>query len=188
MLQTDEQLKIANEYFEWMYSLVCNTKHYNSLSYRKLLYFLHSVNFYAVNPNDQNRLEDGISLRYKFAAACGYSYSYVEENLDIRECSVLEMMVSLAYRGEQELMANTEYGDRTGQWFWAMIVNLGLGHMTDDKFDKDTCAIAVYNFLNRRYSPDGRGGLFTLATHNEDLRYIEIWDQFMWYLIEMIDN
>ena len=41
MLQDDLQQR----YFEWLYHLVCGDEEYNRLSYRKLLSFLHSVEF-----------------------------------------------------------------------------------------------------------------------------------------------
>lgn len=51
--------------------------------------------------------------------------------LDQYECSVLEVMIALALRMEEETMASSEFGDRTNQWFWYMIVSLGLSGMTD---------------------------------------------------------
>ena len=79
-------------------------------------------------------------------------------------------------------MDNTAFGDRTQQWFWGMIRSLELNGMTDDNFDKDIAEDIIERFLDRRYKPDGRGGLFTIRNCRRDLRKIEIWIQLLWYL------
>ena len=79
-------------------------------------------------------------------------------------------------------MDDPEIGDRTGQWFWGMIVNLGLGSMTDNRYDEDFVTETIERFLDRDYEPDGKGGLFTVRNCDRDLRYVEIWYQLCWYL------
>jgi hypothetical protein len=91
------------------------------------------------------------------------------------------MMVALASECE-ETMDDPNVGDRTGQWFWGMIVNLGLGSMADYNFDYDYVDGVIQRFLNREYEPNGRGGLFTIRNCTEDLRTVEIWSQLCWYL------
>ena len=49
--------ELINMYFEWMYDIVCPDK---KKSYRKLLYFLHSVDFTYLIDMDGNRFEDGM--------------------------------------------------------------------------------------------------------------------------------
>lgn len=187
MIQTNEYDQISNEYFEWIYHLVCS-KQYKKVSYRKLLCFLHSKTFYAIVPMDDNRRKDGISFRYRFGAENGYSNEHIEQYLDTRDCSVLEMIIALSFRVEEQLVSDFAYGDRTGQWFWNMIVSLGLGQMNDKKFDLEYCNHVIDIFLKREYSPNGKGGLFTLSNPPEDVRNVEIWCQFMWYLNEIIDE
>ena len=97
-------------------------------------------------------------------------------------CSVLEMMIALAIRCEETIMDNPLYGDRTAQWFWRMMSNLGLGLMTDDIYDRDLVKQKIDRFLNREYDPDGKGGLFYIRGCAEDLRNVEIWAQLCWYL------
>ena len=96
-------------------------------------------------------------------------------------CSVLEMMVALAMSCEN-IMNDPQIGDRTGQWFWNMIISLGLGSMTDIRFDKEYCLEVIYRFLDREYEPDGKGGLFTIRNCDTDLRNVGIWYQTCWYL------
>jgi hypothetical protein len=131
---------------------------------------------------DQNRAEDGLSLRYRFALDNGYEDNpdYILDILD-GPCSVLEMMVALALRCE-EVMDDAHIGDRTSQWFWGMIVNLGLGAMYDDLYDRQLVDEIIDTFLDRNYDPDGKGGLFTILNCERDLRDMEIWQQLCWYL------
>ena len=79
-------------------------------------------------------------------------------------------------------MYDPNIGDRTEQWFWEMIVNLGLGGMMDDIFDVEHVEYIVDRFLNREYEPNGRGGLFFIRNCKYDLRRVEIWYQLCWYL------
>ena len=85
-------------------------------------------------------------------------------------------------------MDDPDYGDRTGQWFWNMIVSLGLGSMSDSHFNERYAASVVDSFLNRNYAPNGSGGLFTIDDCAYDLRDIEVWTQFMWYLNQIIEQ
>lgn len=173
--------KLNNEYFEWMYQIVCGDQNDN-LSYRKLLYLLHDIEFVAVMERDHNRAVDGVDFRYRFGYENDYSRELIEEHLDTRPCSVLEMMISLAFRVEEGIMDDTGFGNRTGQWFWNMIHSLGLGAMCDSKFDRDYVKEVIFRFMNREYEYNGKGGLFTIPDINCDMRTAEIWHQTMWYL------
>ena len=101
-------------------------------------------------------------------------------------CSVLEMMIAMAYRGEEQIMDDYNYGDRTGQWFWNMLSSLGLSKMSDLYFDEAYVSDIINRFLNREYEPNGKGGLFTIENTEYDLREVDIWTQFMWYLEDFI--
>lgn len=177
------KIDIRNEYFSWLYSIVCSGAFPRETSHRDLLSCLHNIDFTFTVMRDRNRAEDGINLRYRFAVSNGYSDSigFVLECLG-GPCSVLEMMIALSIRCEETIMDDPEIGDRTGQWFWGMIINLGLGGMTDIHFDPDFVSETITRFLNRDYDPDGRGGLFTIRNCHRDLREVEIWYQLCWYL------
>lgn len=166
--------RIKNEYFDWMYDLVCYEKYGDDISYRKLLMCLHATEFVFILPMDENRAVDGTTLRYRFALS--QDQEELADYLD-GPCSVLEMMVSLAIRCEENIMDDLEFGDRTTQWFWDMIVSLGLGSMSDARFDKRYVNEVLRRFLHREYEPDGRGGLFTIRNSRRDMRDIEIWLQ-----------
>ena len=174
----DEQ-RINDEYFEWMCELICGNRYAEAVSYRKLLAYLRSIEFTYSIPRDKNRAEDGLDLRYRFAYETNIKHA---EDYIHGPCSVLEMMVALAIRCEENIMDDPSYGNRTGQWFWGMIVNLGLGFMTDSRFDEQFVDDIIFRFLNREYEPDGKGGLFTVRNCKYDLRTVEIWYQMCWYL------
>jgi len=178
---TSFEKQVINEYFEWLYDYVTKGRVNNYVSYRKLFMLLHDTEFIFSIRNDINRAKDGIDLRYRFITNMNYNN---EQFLDILEgpCTVLEMMVALAIRCEETIMDDPRYGDRTGQWFWSMISNLGINMMSDEHFDRKYVEDVIYRFLHRDYDPDGKGGLFYIRNCKDDLREIEIWNQLCWYL------
>lgn len=175
--------EVRADYFAWLYDVACGNRYAKDISFRRLLSYLHSVNFIWHIPLDENRSEDGISLRYRFARMQAHE-DLVKAVADMLTgpCSVLEMMVALAIRCEEDIMDDTAYGDRTRQWFWNMIVSLGLGSMTDDRFDLRMAEDIITTFLHRKYEPNGKGGLFTIRNSPIDLRTVEIFVQQNHYL------
>ena len=167
-------------YFDWMYQLVCDDQYQDS--YCRLLSHLHDREFIYILEMDGNRATDGVDLRYRFAYDCGYNYSMVDRYLGNRPCSILEMMVALALKCEENIMVDPDVGDRTGLWFWDMVASLGLSSMTDSEFDIFYVDDVLDRFLNREYRRNGEGGLFTVRHCRYDLRTAEIWYQMNWYL------
>ncbi len=176
--------EIVNEYFEWLCRFVNASKGRYGVSYRKLLMFLHRTDFKYVLKRDSNRADDGRGLRWRFVVdhpKLRYCWEEVAPYLD-GPCSVLEMMIALAIRCEETIMDDDAYGNRTGQWFWKMINNLGLGGMTDLYFNQQKAEDIMIRFMSRSYAPDGHGGLFVIPDPPSDLRDVEIWMQLCWYL------
>ena len=176
--------ELIDRYFDWMYQLVVDDR-YSKQSYRKLFFKLHGTEFTYTIPMDGNRAEDGIDLRYRFGREHLYSDAMVASCLDDRPCSILEMMIALSIRCEEHIMDDPDVGDRTGQWFWSMLVSLGLGSMEDQKFDRYFVDETLERFLNRGYERNGEGGLFTV-NNGRDMRRTEIWYQMNYYLSEII--
>lgn len=144
---------------------------------------MHRTKFRWSNIRDKNRAEDGTDLRFRFRKNVDVlSRNDVLNWHDEEPCSVLEMMVALAIRAEEQIMDNPQVGNRTTQWFWGMISSLGLNGMSDDMFDLIDAKDIIERFLDREYSPDGKGGLFTIRDCEYDLRDVEIWTQLCWYL------
>ena len=156
------QDELNNKYFNWLYSLVHGDNRYSRLSYRKLLLHIYYTEFVYILELDENRAIDGMDFRYRFGYENGYHRSLISEHLDIRPCSMLEMMVALAFKAEEMIMDDNTYGNRTGQWFWNMIVTLGLGSMCDSNFDEGYVNYVLDIFINRDYEPNGKGGLFAI--------------------------
>lgn len=171
---------VKNSYFKWLYDIACDDLYADEISYRKLLMHLHNVPFRYSILKDENRAADGVDLRRRFA----YDYGDIDDADEYLTdpCSVLEMMLALSLRCEENIMDDPSMGDRTKQWFWGMISNLGLGSMSDDQYNKRYVDHILDRFLDRDYDPDGKGGLFTVRNCKYDLRDIEIWVQLLWYL------
>lgn len=163
-----------NEYFNWLCGFVCNADDMEVYSFRKLLMHLHSRHFRYSLPRDINRANDGVQLRYR------YSPKYFD--MCDEPCSVLEMMIALALRCEETIMDNARLGDRTGQWFWRMVTTMELNGMYDQNYDKRYVQERIDIMLDRRYEPNGKGGLFFIRDCADDLREVEIWCQLLWYL------
>lgn len=178
--------ELNDRYFHWMCQLVSAQRNSKGRSYHKLLRFLHSVDFYCTVPMDVNREADGIDLRYRFGYEKSYSDPMVAAFLDDRPCSILELMIALAIRCEENIMDDPDIGDRTSRWFWDMIKSLGLKGMDDDNFNEVYVDKVIKRFLNRTYKKNGEGGLFTIHHSKRDLRAVEIWNQMCWYLDELV--
>ena len=180
------QNELMNEYFEWMYQMVSQNGYFPNRSFRKLLKQLLETDFYYLIGMDGNRAEDGIDLRYRFGFENDISQAEIANLLDDRPCSVLEMMVALALRCEEHIMSDSHVGNRTGLWFWDMILSLGLDRMFDARYDSEYVDEIIRRFLDHEYQPNGEGGLFSVQNSSSDLRGIEIWYQMMIYLNEII--
>lgn len=178
--------ELNKEYFEWMYQLVRKDGYSKRLSYRKLFTHLHDIEFTYIIRMDGNRAEDGIDLRYRFGYERQYNNTIIATYLNDRPCSVLEMLIALAIRCEEHIMDDPDIGNRTGQWFWNMISNLGLSSLDDTRFDSGYLNRVIARFLNREYKRNGEGGLFTVKNSKYDLRTVEIWYQMCWYLDEIL--
>jgi hypothetical protein len=176
---------IKDNYLCFLYDIVRDSNHED---YRILLDRLHSIPFRVVVDRDSNRLQDGVDLRLYFCKKCGLELESINE-LD-GECSVLEMMVALARRMENDILWDPDYGDRTPIWFWQMIDNLGLSSCTDENYDDETDDKVVHTIdilVSRHYFADGFGGLFPLKHATVDQRKVEIWYQMHAFLQEHDD-
>lgn len=171
-------------YFKWLYQLVCGTRRRES--YALLISYLFDKDFYYILDMDSNRGVDGLDLRYRFCYDNKYEYSELGSELGDKPCSVLEMMVALALRFEEQIMDDPDVGNRLPKWFMMMLMNLGLDYMDDNHFDEVVAGRVIDDFLNRDYSPNGLGGLFYIPDCKKDLRDVEIWYQACWFFDRQI--
>ena len=176
------------EYFDWLCESI-NGKYSPDISaYSDLLMYLNDVEFNYLIPMDGNRAEDGVNLRYIFANERGINQSVIASCLDVRPCTMLEMMVALAQRCETSIMHDEQFGNRTSMWFWGMIDSLGLSDQDDANFDPVIVDDILDRFMARDYEPNGDGGLFTIPNCDKDLRRVEIWYQMCWYLNTLLEK
>lgn len=165
-------------YFQWLYRQVGKGGNNRNKTTWKPLRQLYQKEFVWLTPNDDNRVADGVDLRWEFV-----NYSQLSE-VDARwmgmGCSVLEMLVGLSRRLAFQTSQKPEH------WFWVLMANLGLSHYCDSNYDGSFADIdeVLEALIYRNYSPSGRGGLFPLRHPDEDQRGVEIWYQMAAYLYE----
>lgn len=112
---------------------------------------------------------------------------YLRTNVDYDiqgPCSMLEMLIGLAYRIERVHLYDWNVGDQTPVWFWTMIQNLGLIYQTDERFNYRKVDDIICRFLNREYAPNGKGGLFIIENEGIDARDLSIWQLVQEWLME----
>ena len=164
-------------YLTWLYSQVGDVKVRNkSRTYWDLFTQLYLKDFVWLVPNDDNRVQDGIDLRWEYISEAGIQVD--PEWLD-RNCSFLEMLIGLSRRLAFEGEGHPPV------WFWHLIQNLGLQECTDrPKYNQSEVDERLDIVILRLYDPDGRGGLFPLRYPKHDQRSVEIWYQMNEYLLD----
>lgn len=201
--------KITNQieqiYFNWLYDSM-NGGRIQVYTYKDLFAELYSTKFRAMLVKDNDRASDGYDLRYRFAEyicdknnkmdlnkyyestnKINATIDEITKSLDtVGDFNLLELLIALAIKCEEQFMSDPSYGNRTQQWFWNMITNLGLGEMRDGAFNVDTYNKIINTFLDHRYTRDGKGGLFYVRNSPEDMRNIDIWKQLLIYVNSII--
>ena len=164
------------KYYRWLTNIACDN--YHRKYYDKLLNDLYETEFYWIMPLDEDRSIDGIGLREQYLDERGGSTIPCIDG----GCSILEMMVALAIRCEQEVHGNSNGYDGISDWFWGMIVSLGLDRNDDGNYDPELTQAVLETFLERRYRKDGKGGLFFIDGFDGNMTRMLIWRQAMCYI------
>lgn len=115
-------MDVREQYFNWMYDMVFTKR---APSYVRLLRYLNSQEFTYNIRLDGNRADDGLYLRYRFKQENHLRAVDVDRCLT-GKCSVLEMMVALCLRIEEDIMDDPVKGNRIHKWFHVMLKSLGL--------------------------------------------------------------
>lgn len=132
------------EYFEWMLSKI-NCRKFPVKKYYKLLLYLNEFNFKTVIKNDINRVSDAYEMRETFKESDLWDAEYIPDKP--WPVSVLEVLFAMSCRIEDDVMADEEKGNRTSEWFWEMICNLGLNTAKESDWYN-----ILNNFLSRKIS------------------------------------
>lgn len=160
------------------------------MTYFLLANALHSKDFIPIIPNDDNRAAWGMQLRKNYAlySSAFEDYSSIERPF----CSFLEMFVALAINIDMDIMCSPDDDlDRSKDWFWVMMHNLGFGKYTDANWDGKACTYVnqkLDDLNKRRIGEDGSGGIFPLKNPQKDQRITEIWYQMNAFFIENYDE
>jgi hypothetical protein len=177
---------IEFEYFDWLYEQVCDDSYSNGVTYQKLFWKLFTTEYTWSIRLDENRAADGVQLRYLFGEDRRFSKDFIDGTLGEMPCNVLEMLVAMVMRCEDAIAEDERFGDRTGQWFWTIIVNLGLGDMADTNYDEEWADEILSIFLNREYEDNGIGCPFHISDPREPMREADLWMQLNWFLAEVL--
>lgn len=170
---------MENAYFCWLTGLIGDD--YVRTNYQKLLWKLYVTDYIWELDYDRNRAQDGLYLRREYGHESGIVIDILLQN---KKCSILEMMIALARRTEYDIMHDPIYGDRSGQWFWTMLQNLGLDIYDDWHWFESEVDRILDVFLHRRYERNGLGGAFPVYSGSTDLRNKDLWYQMNAYLEE----
>lgn len=188
-----DRSNIKNLYFDWLIDTIADSYQkqmwmsQGDISFYKLIVHLYSVPFSPLFPLDQNRAEDGIELRWRFASEIETERDkklYIKSMLS-GPCTMLEMMIALALRMEQTFMFDPAAGNRTNQYFFEMINSLQLGCQYNSNYNQEYVDDVLNRFMKNEYSYNGEGGLFFVRHPKEDMSTIEIWKQMSEYINEM---
>lgn len=163
--------QIDVDYYDWLVSQIeiPNGKDYGDLFTR-----MHNLEFVWTVPNDDNRVQDGLDLRYAFAGD-------KKHEINLPGATFLEVLVALSKR-----VAFTA-GGKSEKWAWRLLKNLHLTKMSTPLTEEKSIKIndILDSVIWRTYETNGRGGFFPLNYPEEDQTKIEIWYQMNKYVIEM---
>lgn len=178
---------MEEEYFEWLCGIVNGGD--PEEPFYNLLATMHNCIFRWTIDLDENRVADGRELRCDWDEQCFAAMSDRQFDIFMREpVSVLEVLIGLSIRIQEEIMWNPDKGDRVPVWFWQMIDNLGLKDLDDDHFYGEESAERVVEtlsiWMDREYSRDGKGSIFPIPRCNKDLRRLQIWSQMSEYFLK----
>lgn len=190
--------RLEQMYFAWLKRQInFNYRHVrnsNAPQFETLMDALWNKPFPWVVSYDENRIQDGLELRYLFLQDADYHASFEEMGARYgnevmvpsvgefrgKPCRILEVIVALSRRLE------FQEGSDAGWWAWRLIVNLDLHKMKDplSRLKQRRLDEALDTLIWRTYDRDGSGGFFPLAHPDDDQRKVEIWYQMAAYLAE----
>lgn len=167
-------------YFNWLYEKIRPSSKPGLTQYTKVCVIAHQIIFNWIVPNDDNRAAEGKELRYAFMEEIGINPPPDKEWMSL-DSSILEMMIALAERCEFMITLGLP------MWFDIFMGNMELDHYNDGVYmesDRFRITRMLTRFNERRYKPNGKGGLFPLQYPKRDQREVELWYQMSAYMAE----
>lgn len=162
-------------YYNDLLDFMGNDYGYYMSDYDELLRCLYETEFYILDDvKDDSWFDDIYMLRTRL------DYDGDGENDNY---NVLEAIIAISCAIENQIMSNSEYGDRTVLWFWTILENLEIV-FKDKEFDLEYTQAVLDRWLSRKFERNGDGSPFPLKNSNEDLRYASIWRMAQLYLTE----
>lgn len=182
MKQVDDTSSASvSQYKEWLFDRL-DLREREVRKYSNLFDFLLNTEFIWIHPRDENRAADGKALRGQFTYETGL---YLDASSGLMpKCTVLEMIIALAIRMEDQLLRNMDLGDRTYKWFYLMLNNAGFLMYDNKNWNQAEVRDLCDKIMHRRYKKNGSGGFFSTKRRDLDLKNEEIWLQCMTYINE----
>lgn len=173
---------LVDDYVYYLYRIVQN----GGENHRKLCVELFKNRFFITRSapkRDVDREKDGLELRNE------WSNDSLDGEFHIIPCTMLEMIIGISKRMSEQLM-DEDGEDKTAQYFWEIIGNLGLDCWDDDNFGWETglaqkkIAKTCEILCKRQYNSDGTGGgMFPMpGLLGVNQKKMEIWYQMQEYI------
>lgn len=180
---------LRNRYMKWLIELIDNVPNVRWSDYTLLLDELHRTTFIWLDDTpelamDENRAKDGLYLRELFDCETGYDISDYYDEIG-KNCSVLEMMIGLSMRIENQIMGEGE--ELYGRWFWYMIKNIRLAKMTDWAYNEQKVRSILRDLLYRNVTKKVTTFFFNCHSSEKTVTFwagMQIWDQMNFWLNE----
>lgn len=150
-------------------------------NYKKLSTQLQDFPFESILRDDKNRIKDGMDLRKEFLAEKKlnpHSLDYYDK------CSVLELLVALAIRINDEYIGDPVNPEPPFVLFWEMLKNLNIDWCNDSKYNTPNVINILQKWTSRRFQYNGEESIFPLRNPKTDQRECSIWNQMQAYISE----
>lgn len=171
-LMDDEALYLA-----WLTENFCKCK---DAKYTRLLQKFWEKEFYSLIPHDEDRGKDGLAYREKWSAETGLESDF--------GCPrVLEVLIGLSERIHSQLWGG-QYADKWSRTdiFWKLVGNLKVLQYDDSYLGgiSEPVGNMLENWLERKYSKDGTGGIFVVKDVEKNFKKLNLWDQMQIFVRE----
>lgn len=154
-------------YYNWLMDIIGGPGDYSLV-----LNYLYHEEYSSPISMDENRAEDGLEMRYYYEVDTGKICDKTGP------CTVLEMMIGLAYRVENDFLYDPKVGNRVGKWFWDMFFNANLENLYVSGQKK----WANGHFYGAKVDRHGRLELFKMAQKPPNWDDFEVWKQLCRYI------